>query len=261
MNLKGKKIAISGASGGIGSAIAKALSKQGAIVLVSGRSQSKLAELISNLTGDGHQAVVADLLTKVGRKEFIQKCSEFSAEILINTLGVNQLENFFETSDESIDRMVATNLVAPIQLCRDMLTRFKTSSGGIIVNVGSIMGSIGFAGSVVYCATKFGLRGFSESLRRELADTDIRVIYFAPRATDTAINDAAMSDLNLALGNTVDSPDRVAKQLVNVLKRERYGNHYLGWPEAFFVRLNGLLPSLVDKALFKQLPIIRHYMK
>ena len=132
----------------------------------------------------------------------------------------------------------------------------KQAAGARVVNVGSTYGSIGYPGYATYCATKFALRGFSEALRRELADTHVGVLYVAPRATRTSMNSAAAEALNEALKSNVDDPHTVASAVIKAIVDDRR-DLYLGWPERFFVRLNSLLPNLVDRGLRKQLPLIR----
>jgi len=129
----------------------------------------------------------------------------------------------------------------------------------MILNVGSVFGSIGHPGFVAYCTSKAGMKMFSESLARELADTNVKVAYIAPRATATALNSNKVNDLNLALGNSVDSPDHVAQQIIAQLKSGKI-LQYLGWPEKLFVRVNALLPSVVHNALVKKLSIIKGFI-
>jgi len=93
-------------------------------------------------------------------------------------------------------------------------------------------------------------------LRRELADTRVSVLYVAPRATRTSMNSAAAQALNDALKASVDDPQTVASAVMHAIAGDRR-DLYLGWPERFFIRLNNLLPHLVDRGLRKQLPLIR----
>ena len=102
------------------------------------------------------------------------------------------------------------------------------------------------------------MRGFTEALRRELADTSVRVHYVAPRATRTGINTSAVERMNEELGVAMDPPELVAKAVCDMLAGGR-AEAVLGWPEKFFARVNGVLPRLVDGALRKQLPVIRRY--
>ena len=129
-----------------------------------------------------------------------------------------------------------------------------------MINVGSTFGAIGYPGFAAYCASKFALRGFSEALRRELADTNVRVLYFAPRATRTPMNAPSVVAMNDELGVAMDDPEKVAAELLQVIRHEQE-ERYLGWPERLFVRLNGLLPRVVDQALRKQLPIIQRFAR
>ncbi len=258
MNLQDKNILITGSTGGIGSAIAEALADQGAHVMITGRNTVKLYHILSRLNGDGHKSVTADIATSAGRKAILEEAKQFKVDVLINNAGVNHLAMLNDMSDQQIDTLAQVNLISPILLCRDLAPLIAQSSEGAIINIGSILGSIGYPGSSVYCASKFGLRGFTEALRRELADTSIKVVYFAPRATNTPLNTEQMNQLNAELGNPVDSPEVVAQQLIKALKHNAQ-NYYLGRPEAFFVKLNSLLPRLVDKSLFKQLPIIQKF--
>jgi short-subunit dehydrogenase len=102
------------------------------------------------------------------------------------------------------------------------------------------------------------LRGFTEALQRELADSPVRVSYLAPRATRTDMNSAAVTALNEALGNATDEPEHVADELMKVLGERRH-QRYMGWPEGLFVRLNGLFPGVVHNAITRKLPLIRHH--
>ena len=145
-------------------------------------------------------------------------------------------------------------------LTKYLLPLLKCSADGGVVNVGSTFGAIGYPGFSTYCASKFGLRGYSEALRRELSDSSLQVFYLAPRATNTAINSSRVANLNSELGNAVDEPIIVAKALLKQLQKNRM-NCYVGWPEKFFARVNGLLPKLVDSSLSKQLALIRRLAK
>lgn len=260
MNLHGKTILLTGATGGIGAEVALALSQAGASLLLTGRDQDKLVALLARLSGSGHQALAADLANPDDRAKLVAKAQRMPIDILINLAGTNEFSLLTDTSEASIAQQLDMNLLAPITLCHDLATHLAVQRESAIVNVGSILGSIGFAGSSVYCASKFGLRGFTEALRREYADTPLQVLYVAPRATDTAMNSAQVRQMNAELGTATDSPQQVARQIVDALQHERRVR-YLGWPERLFVRLNALFPALVDRALRKQLPIIRRYAR
>jgi len=259
MNLVGKRVLITGASGGIGHALAECLLDEGAHVLVCARNTQRLraSVMLWNVGVDRADLIEADVVSLADRERLCGAASRWrgGVDILVNNAGVSDFGLLEDTSGESLERTVATNLLAPMDLCRRMLPHLRTRSEAQIVNIGSVFGSIGFAGNSAYCASKFGLRGFSEALRRELADTTVAVRYYAPRATRTSINSVAASAANAELGVTVDDPVDVAQRIVRRMQSSR-AEDVFGWPEKFFARLNALLPRIVDRALAGQLPIV-----
>jgi short-subunit dehydrogenase len=258
MQIHGKNVVLTGASGGIGNAIAHALDAAGANLLMTGRDAAALDKLQKQLRG-GHRVLATDLCTEPGRRQLVDAASAFGADLLINNAGAGQLSLLEDTGSADLEHLVAVNLLAPMLLCKGFLPILRERPAATIVNIGSILGSIGYAGSAVYCASKFGLRGFTEALRRELADTAINVVYLAPRATDTALNNSSRQALNRELGTAVDTPQQVAAHVVEAITHPERGHRFIGWPEAFFVRLNSLLPAVVDKALRAKLSTIQRH--
>lgn len=257
MQLTGKKILLTGAAGGIGRAVAQQLDINKASLLLAGRDESKLNALRSELPGD-HQIVVGDITHPEDRQRVIDRCLDWGLEVFINAAGSMEFKLFQNQSPDTVQAMLETNLLSPMLLCHGLLPALLNAEQGVIVNIGSIFGSIGHPGFAGYCASKFGLRGFTEALQRELADTSVRVFYLAPRATRTSLNSNAVNALNEALGNATDSPEQVAQALLKIL-RTGTPQYYMGWPEKLFVRLNGLFPGIVHNALVKKLPVIRQY--
>ena len=255
MRLSEARVVLTGASGGIGLAIAEALCSRGAEVLAVSRHQEPLIPLQTQYPHLLHW-VKADLTTYEGRQHVLITAQAMEGiNLLINAAGVNHFAMLEQLPGREIEAMLSINLHAPIQLTGLMLPILRSVKRAMIVNVGSTFGSIGYAGYTTYCASKFALRGFSEALRRELADTRIGVLYVAPRATRTTMNSPAVRALNMALKSHEDEPQAVAAAVIRAIA----GNQrelYLGWPERFFVRLNGLLPAVVDRSLRKHLPLI-----
>jgi short-subunit dehydrogenase len=122
---------------------------------------------------------------------------------------------------------------------------------GRIASVGSMFGSIGFPYFSAYSASKFALRGFCEALRRELADTGVGVTYISPRATRTPINTSKVMAMAEATGMNMDSPELVARCIVQAIEGDR-DEAYVGQPESLFAKINGLLPGLVGRFIGKQ---------
>jgi short-subunit dehydrogenase len=257
MQLQGKQVLLTGATGGIGWAIAEKLSAAGARLLLVGRNEDKLRQLQLALPGE-HRSLPADLNHPEGRAAVVQACKESGLDVWVNAAGVLDFQLFDGQDNEQVERMLTTNLVSPILLAHALLPLLQQRQDAVLVNIGSIFGSIGHPGFAAYCASKFGLRGFTEALQRELAESSVRVLYLAPRATHTDLNSMAVTALNEALGNSVDSPHKVAQELMNLLSGSRK-HRYMGWQERFFVRINSLFPGVVHSALVKKLPIIRHH--
>jgi short-subunit dehydrogenase len=256
MRLSEARVVLTGASGGIGMAIAEALCSEGAEVLAVSRHQAPLLTLQKRYPHLLHW-VQADLTTYEGRQQVLMTAQAMQGiNLLINAAGVNHFAMFEQLPGCEIDTMLSINLHAPIQLTNIMLPMLRQVSKAMVVNVGSTYGSIGYAGYATYCASKFALRGFSEALRRELADTRVGVLYVAPRATRTTMNSPAARALNTALKSNEDDPQTVAAAVIQAIVSNQ-SELYLGWPERFFVRLNGLLPAVVDRGLRKHLPLIR----
>ena len=260
MRLPECRAVLTGASGGIGLALAEQLCAGGARVIAVARRGEALDDLVRRYP----QQLVwveADLTQAAGRHAVLEAAREMGGlNLLINAAGVNRFAMLEQLDDEQIAEMLTVNLIATVQLTRLLLPLLRQQHRALLVNVGSTYGSIGYAGYATYCASKFAVRGFSEALRRELADTGVGVLYVAPRATRTAMNSGSAEALNSALKVATDSPQRVAGAVLAAITADR-SELYLGWPEKFFVRLNGMLPGVVDRALRKQLPTIRQFTK
>lgn len=260
LNLAKQTWLLLGASGGIGSALLEQLLAAGASVIVTSRKpafrqgwagRERVTQAALDLSAGNLGDEIKALLSEHGVPHGVIHCA-----------GVNRFVGVESNHDASLDEMLNVNLRSAVILARELVPAFRVRGHGTFLFVGSTFGSIGYPGYSAYCASKFGLRGFVESLRRELADTDIRVRYAAPRATRTAMNDGEVEALNKALGNRMDTPESVAEQIVAALEtKSRRASFFIGWPEKLFVRLNALLPILIDRALRKQLPTIQHYLK
>ena len=252
MNLKKIRALVTGGGGGIGCAIADELLARGGSVLLVDRDAVALERASRRLEhfGDRGATLAADLTSTDDRKRL---CSEAAAwrggvNVLINNAGVNHFRMFADQPAEQIDVAIAINLMAPLHLCRELLPHLQRQPEACILNTGSVFGAIGYPGYAVYSATKFAVRGFTEALRRELADSSVSVRYVAPRATR----------MNAELGVAMDPPELVATAVCDMLAGGKV-EAVLGWPEKLFARVNGILPRVVDGALRKQLPVIRRY--
>lgn len=251
---------ITGASGGIGQALVYALANEGAHLLLAGRHLDALQPLLKRFPQQ-IQLVQADIGTRAGRDALVAAAQNFGGlNCAINAAGVNRFGLLDQQDEQQIAELIGLNVTATLQLTQRLLPLLRAQRRALLINVGSTFGTIGYPGFAAYCASKFALRGFSEALRRELADTNVRVLYFAPRATRTAMNAPSVVAMNDELGVAMDDPEKVAAELLQAIRHEQE-ERYLGWPERLFVRLNGLLPRVVDQALRKQLPIIQRFAR
>lgn len=258
MRLPDCVVVLTGASGGIGQELAGQLCAGGARVLAVSRRLDGLESLIQRYPRQLRWQE-ADLRSGQGRQAVARAAAEMDGvNVLINAAGVNRFALLDQLDEGSLDDVLDLNIKAPLQLTRLLLPLLREQPRALVVNVGSTYGSIGYPGYATYCASKFALRGFSEALRRELADTSVDVLYAAPRATRTSMNSRAATALNEALKVGMDDPRDVAAAVLAAVQHNR-SELYLGWPEKLFVRLNGMLPGVVDRALRKQLPLIRQY--
>ena len=251
---------LTGASGGIGLALAQRLASEGAHLLLVGRRLEPLQPLLQRFP-QNVQLVQADIASRAGRDALVAAAQNFGGlNCLINAAGVNRFGLLDQQDEQQIAELIDLNVTATLQLTQRLLPLLRAQRRALVINVGSTFGTIGYPGFTAYCASKFALRGFSEALRRELADTNVRVLYFAPRATRTPMNAPSVVAMNDELGVAMDDPEKVAAELLQAIRHEQE-ERYLGWPERLFVRLNGLLPRVVDQALRKQLPIIQRFAR
>jgi short-subunit dehydrogenase len=260
MKPDGMRVLLTGATGGIGRVVARRLLDQGAHVLLVARDEAALGALVRSFAfaGERARAHAADITQRTARIALCDLARQWHGgiNVLINNAGLNNFSMYEDLSPEQLDQCLAVNVQAPMHLCRDLLPWLRTRESATIVNVGSVFGAIGYPGNVAYSASKFAIRGFSEALRRELADSRVSVKYFAPRATRTTMNSAAVVEMNSRLGVAMDSPERVADELVALLKHRRI-SALVGWPEKAFAKVNAVLPGIVDRAVRGQLPLIR----
>lgn len=256
MLLNNKTLLLTGATGGIGEAVARELADKGVRLLLTARSTSGLAQLRDSLPPESVVGVVSADLTKASqRHKVVEAAAAHAVDGLVNVSGANQLARFAEQNEAALESLVTLNLLAPMHLTRSLLPMLQKTGDGLVVNLGSTFGAIGHAGYVGYCASKFGLRGFSQALQREVAGDGVHVLYMGPRTTATKMNSQAARWLNGALGNKADTPEWVARQLVKAIERHKTLVH-LGWPERFFVLLNQLMPSVVDLAMHRQAGVV-----
>ncbi|MDF1817378.1 MAG: SDR family oxidoreductase [Immundisolibacteraceae bacterium] len=252
MEITNQRVLLTGASGGLGRPLAQLLINHGASLIVVGRNAASLEQLQQELAPGAVECVSGDITDASFREQLATQIAQSGGiDLLINLAGTNTFRNFEAEDPQELEAMFQTNLIAPVLLTRALLPDMLQRGRGHIVNIGSILGSLGMPYFTSYCATKAGLQRFSEALRRELADTPVGVTYVAPRAVKTAINSDAVYRMAKATSMTIDEPGPAAAQIFQAIEKE-LGEAYLGWPEKLFMRINALFPSFIDRATAKQ---------
>ncbi len=260
MELKNRRVVLTGAGGGMGSILAGELAARGAKLALVDANAEAVHAVAEGL--EGAHPVTGDLSSARGCEIAATECRNQldGVDLLINLAGINSFTAFENESPQRLELLMHVNLLAPMWMTRVLLPTMLAQNTGRIVNVGSIFGSIGFAYFTAYSASKFGLRGFSEALRRELRDTGIKVTYIAPRAVKTPMNTGAIMRMGEATRMNMDSPEDIVKKIIQAIDNDRK-DIYFGFPESLFVRINVMFPRLVDMALAAQNRITGHFAR
>ncbi len=214
-SLKGKKALVTGATGGIGQAIAEALAKQGADVVLSGTREAVLAEVAANIESTyGVKAVaIACSLSDVEAIEGLFTAAETAVgqiDILVNNAGITRDTLIIRMKDEDWQAVIDVNLTAAFRLARAATKNMMRRRFGRIINITSVVGSAGNPGQTNYCASKAGLVGFSKSLAHEVATRGITVNCVAPGFIETAM--------------TAELPEAVKSKILGAIPQGRMGS-------------------------------------
>jgi len=198
-SLDGKTALVTGASRGIGRAIAEELARAGAAVVVGYRSGGDAAQELA--TSIGGRAVHADVSTADGAKQLVDEAGD--VDVLVNNAGVTRDGVLARMSDDDWQTVLDTNLSSVFYTCRAVTRPMMKKRAGVIVNVSSIVGVHGNWGQTNYAASKAGIIGFTKSLARELGSRGVRANVIAPGYIKTRLTDAIPEDAQQAmLANT-----------------------------------------------------------
>lgn len=215
MNVAGRRALVTGASGGLGQAIARALVAAGASVVLSGRRADVLAALASEL---GATVAPADLSDAASVRALA--AAHLDVDILVANAGLPASGVLDSFTEEQIDRALLVNLRAPIMLAHALAPAMVARGSGHIVVMSSLSGKAPAAGSSIYSATKFGLRGFAGALRAELHGSGVGVSAIFPGF----IRDAGMFEdagVKLPRGTGTKTPEHVARATLRAISRNR----------------------------------------
>ncbi len=203
-DLTGKTALVTGATGGIGAAIAKSLHAQGATVALSGRNEEKLNTLAAKL-GERTHILPADLSGENAAKDLIKRADEAMGQIdiLINNAGLTRDGLSMRMSENDWQEVLNVNLTAPFKLAQAVQRGMMKRRFGRIVNISSVVGVTGNPGQCNYVASKAGMIGWSKSMAAELASRGITVNCIAPGFIATAMTDALTDDQKAKINATI----------------------------------------------------------
>ena len=215
MELRGRTVLLTGATGGLGNAIARALAAHGAVPVLSGRRIEVLEPLAAETGG---RAVAADLADPASVDRLLAEAGE--VDVLVANAALPGSGHITTFSVEDIDRALAVNLRAPMVMARRLAEPMAARGVGHIVFVSSLAGKVASGGGSVYSATKFGVRGFAHALREDLRPAGVGVSVVLPGF----IRDSGMfhdADVKLPPFVGTKTPEQVAAAVVRAIERDR----------------------------------------
>ena len=267
VSLKDKVILITGASSGFGAQAAEFFAREGAAVVLAARRINRLQDLAEKIQSQGGEAlaVPVDVSEQAEIDNLIQTVLDIyeRVDILFNNAGFGRLD-FLEnlTTHRDIEMQVAINLVGTIQVTRGVLPYMMRRRQGHIINMSSVAGYIGAPSYTVYAATKFGMRGFTDALRREVAPFGIRVsgIYPGPAETEFGQHTGSASfKKNFKVPSFATMPsEKVAHRVVQLAKHPRR-SVIMPWWFHPVIWVNYISPALVDWVIRKNFTEKYHY--
>lgn len=241
MELGGARVLLTGGSRGIGPYIARALLARGARVTLAARSGDDLERVRDSLGTDRVTTVAGDVTNEEDRVAMVADAEATfgPTDVLVNNAGIESILPFTEYTEEDIHATVATNLDAPIQLCRLVVPGMLARGRGHIVNVASLAGKAPTPYNTVYAATKHGLIGFTYSLRAELHGTGVSASAVCPAFVSEAgfVTSYVEPEVTRGLGTETD-PRKVGRAVVRAIERDK--------PD---VVVAGALPQIADVSL------------
>ena len=217
IELRGKTALLTGATGGLGRAIAESLAGRGATLVLSSRKEAELSELAASLPGEAHRHLVADLAQPGAAKRLAGEAGD--VDVLVANAGIGGNGRLEDFSSERIELAVRVNVEAPIQLARALVESMRDRGSGHLAFISSLAGKATTPGSSLYSATKFGLRGFALGLRQDLAQSGVGVSAILPGYIRDAGMFAASGADPGAMGTS--SPREVGEAVADAIERDR----------------------------------------
>lgn len=211
--MSGLRVFVTGGGRGIGRAIALRFAREGAQVAIAARSSDELDRVVAEIEAAGGKgrACVTNVADQGSVEAAVYRAVEFHGgglDVLVNNAGIWEVKPFEKLDTGSWKRQMEVNLFGPFYVTLEALDALRESRRAHVFNIASIAARQGFPGNVAYCASKYGLRGFSDALRCDLASRGIRVSTVYPGPTDTTVFDKAPGEWNR---ERMNKPDDVAE--------------------------------------------------
>ncbi len=254
-----KTVLITGAGGGFGRHMVRQFRAAGAQLVLTDVDDRALGAVASDAGDDLVAAVVADLSTESGCEALATRCSELGAvpDILVNNAGIAFAGRADHVPRDKWETLIRLNLLAPMRLCDLFLPAMIERGSGHIVNISSLAGWVGARGMSSYCASKFGLRGFGESLSADLLETGVRVSNVYPSFSQTPILDSPQygyEQKRTVPPHLVSDPARVVEQIIAGVRRNKlhiFPDKYARLTY-YLLRFAPWLMPLLDRRLHQQ---------
>jgi len=252
--IRHSRVIVTGASSGIGRALAMELARNGAELVVTARREDRLRELAGEIAASGGQveSVVGDLCEPDTRRAVIEAVERRfgGLDILVNNAGVGALGLFEHADAERLRRVMEVNFFSLVEMTRLAFPLLRRGTNPMLVNLSSIIGHRGVPYNSEYCASKFAVRGFSESIRAEWTRHDIDVLVVCPGTTQTEFFDRVIERTGQPTWpeHTAVSAERVSQQIVWAMRRGKAEIIPYGWGR-ILCWLNRLSPRLMDRIM------------
>lgn len=250
MKISGSRILLTGASGGLGEALARDLAARGAHLVLTARSEAVLSELADQTGGEVQVADLAD------RSDLERLCALLGdVDVLVANAGIGGYGSVGRTSVEHIDQVLDVNLRAPMVLATEFAHRcIESGRPGQVVMIGSLSGVVATSNSALYNGTKFGLRGYTLAIRQDLAPHGIGVSLVAPGFIDTA-GMFAENDVELPGIVRTRSPDDVAAGVRKAIE-DNPAEVYVSPPELRLAATLGSVAPGLSEAIQRRLGVV-----
>jgi short-subunit dehydrogenase len=249
MELNGRTALLTGATGGLGRAIAAGLAARGARLVLSSRKEEELERLAAELPDADHRAIPADLAEEGAALKLVEAAGP--VDVLVANAGLPASGRLDGFSQEEIGRALRVNLESPVRMARELIPGMQDRGEGHLVFVSSISGKVSTARASLYAATKFGLRGFALCLREDLRDAGVGVSVITPGAIGGA-GMFADSGAKAPPGLGTGKPEQVAAAVVEAIERNRAEISVAPRRQRAVARLAMMAPELSGRVAGRQ---------